>query len=73
MERSELAKPAKVVWHDLTCTANAKLDFVNVTKLFQNVNKHFGVQKRWKLVVLGQYRATIFKPRLLFECGICAT
>ena len=35
----------KAVWHDKTCTVNAKLHFVNVTKLFENVNKHFGMQK----------------------------
>ena len=38
----ESAKLVKAVWHKLTCTVNAKLDFV--TKLFQNVNKQGGMQ-----------------------------
>ena len=42
---SDFAKLVKAVWHKVTCTAKANLDFVNVTKFFQNVNKHFGMQK----------------------------
>ena len=43
----ESAKPMKAVWHDVTCrsTLKAKLDTVNVTKLFQNVSRQFGMQK----------------------------
>ena len=39
----------KAAWHDVNCTVKPKLDFVNVTKLFQNVNKHFGMQKAAEL------------------------
>ena len=39
------SKPAKAVWRDLTCTVKEKLEVVNVTKLFQNVNRHFGIHK----------------------------
>ena len=38
MQCSESAKPVKAVWREMTCTVKAKLDFVKVTKLFQNVN-----------------------------------
>ena len=49
MQCVESAKPLKAVWHDVKCTLKAKPDFVNVTKLFQNVNKHFGMQKAAEL------------------------
>ena len=45
MQCSESAKPMKAVWHDVTCTVKTTLDFVNVAKLFQHVNKHFSMQK----------------------------
>ena len=45
MQCSEYAKPVKAVWHDKTCTVKPKLHFVNVTNLFQKVNKHFGMQE----------------------------
>ena len=41
MQCSEYATPVKAVRRDVMCTVNAKLDTVNVTKLFQYVNKHF--------------------------------
>ena len=44
MQCSESAKPVKPVWHDVKCTVKAKLDFMNVTKLFQNISKQFGMQ-----------------------------
>ena len=37
MQFSESAKAVKAVWNDMACTLKVKLDFVNVTKLFQNV------------------------------------
>ena len=48
MQFSYFVKPVKAVWHNGTYTVKAKLDFVNVTKLFQNVNKHVGMQKSVK-------------------------
>ena len=39
LEYSECAKPVKAVWHSVTSRVKAKLDFVNVTKLSENVNK----------------------------------
>ena len=41
---SESPNPVKVVGHDVTCNVKAEPDFVNVSKLFQNKNKHFGMQ-----------------------------
>ena len=35
----------RAVWHDVTRTVKVKLDFVNVTKSFPDVSKHFGMQK----------------------------
>ena len=45
MQCSESAKAVKAVFHDVTCTVKVKLDFVIIPKLFQNVNKYFGMQK----------------------------
>ena len=73
MQRSGPAKPVKAVRHYLICTTKAKLDFVNVTKMFQNVSKHLVSKKGWNLAVLGRYGAAIFKLRLLFECSSCAS
>ena len=43
------AKPVKAVWHAVTRTVKAKLDFVYVKKkVFENVNKHFGILKAVK-------------------------
>ena len=49
MQCYESAKRVKAVWHKVTCTVKAILDFVSVTKLFQNLNKHFGMQKAAEL------------------------
>ena len=45
MQCCESAKLAKGALHDVKCTVKVKLDFVNLTKLFQNANEHFGMQK----------------------------
>ena len=39
MQCCESAKPVKAVWHGVTCTVKAKLNFVNVTKLQLPLNK----------------------------------
>ena len=49
MRCSESAKPMQAVWHDVTCTAKAKLDFVNVTNLFQKCNQAFWHAKRSRI------------------------
>ena len=41
MQCSETAKPMKAVCHNVSCTVKAKLDFVNVTKLFQKCKQPF--------------------------------
>ena len=48
MQCFQSAKPMKAVWHGVTRTVKAKLDFVYVTKVFQNVNKHVGILKEVK-------------------------
>ena len=40
----------------------AKLDFVNVTKLFQSVNKHFGKQKAIEFSSTGMITGRHFQP-----------
>ena len=70
----ESEKPMKAARHGVTCTVKVKLDLLNVTKLFQNVNRHYCMQKAavfsptWTILC-----AAIFKPRLLLECSFCAT
>ena len=44
MQCSESVKPVKTVWNEVKLTMKVKLDFVNVIKLPQNVNKYFGMQ-----------------------------
>ena len=46
MQCAESAKLLKAVWHNAACTGKANVVFVNVAKLFQNVKKHFGMQRR---------------------------
>ena len=59
MDGCESANAVKAAWHNLTCTVKAKLDFVNGTKLFQNVSKYFGMQRAVEfgltLVILGRH------------------
>ena len=70
MQCCESEKPVKAVWHDLTCTVNAKLDFVNFTKLFQTANKRVGIKRDRILPHMDDtVKAVIVKPRLLFEYG----
>ena len=45
MQCSVSAKPERAVWHDVICTVKAKFDFLNVTKLFQNVKCNFNSLK----------------------------
>ena len=45
MQWCECEKLVKGALHDVKCRVKVKLDFVNVTKLFQNANEHFGMQK----------------------------
>ena len=62
MQCSESAKPVKAVWHD-DMAVKAKLDFVNVTKLFQDVKKkHFGMQQAVEVSCRSTWT---IKPRLM--------
>ena len=67
-----VCKTWKAAWHDVTCTVKVKLDFVNVTKWFQNVNKQLGMQRAVEFTLHGWFWAAIFKPRPLCECGFYA-
>ena len=56
MQCFQSAKPVIAVWHDLTSTVKAKLDFVFVKKVFQNVNKHLRILKAVNLALHGLMR-----------------
>ena len=58
------------MWHVL----KVKLDFVNVTRLFQNVNKHVGVQKAVEFsptwMALGHHYQAAASIRVWLMCNL---